>query len=186
LAAPVVTGVLAALRSYKPDLSDEAAETLLLDTARTASAGKTLDAEAAFRSAGLGALVAPPSRLPAPRRTTHLPVPVASPGVPLARAATVEVVRASKPTDALTDLGVRRPRVRASTYRRGVLRIALSGVPDFARVIFTVGTQTYMRPSGTLRLRLTRAPKRVRVVIDVPGVGRTAPSTIKVKAARRR
>lgn len=56
-AAPVVSAVLAALRSYAPELSVEEAETLLLDNAQTTSAGLVVDAEATFRAAGLGELV---------------------------------------------------------------------------------------------------------------------------------
>jgi hypothetical protein len=88
-------------------------------------------------------------------------------------------------TDPLAELGVRAPRLRGQNYRRGVLRIAVTGVPDFGRAIFTVDGRRYARASGRLSVRLRRAPRRVNVVIDVPEVGRTKALTITVTAAGR-
>jgi len=52
-AAPVVSAVLAALRSGRPDLTPAQAEQLLLDNADTAAAGKILNAAKVFEAAGL-------------------------------------------------------------------------------------------------------------------------------------
>ena len=52
-AAPVVSAVIAALRSYDPSITLDQAETAVLSAAKTTSAGKTLDAGAAFEFAGL-------------------------------------------------------------------------------------------------------------------------------------
>jgi hypothetical protein len=55
--AGLVAGVLTALRAYKPELTPDQAEQLLLSTADTTSVGKLINAAAAFRSVGLGAMV---------------------------------------------------------------------------------------------------------------------------------
>jgi hypothetical protein len=55
--APIVSGVLAALRAYRPDLTVGATEALLVEHAHPGVAGPRLDAAAAFRAAGLGGLV---------------------------------------------------------------------------------------------------------------------------------
>jgi subtilisin family serine protease len=82
-AAPAVSAVLAAVRGYRPDLSREQAEQLIRATT-TASGGTAgyLNAEAAFRTAGLGNLVPslpePPPADPAP--PTEAPPPSPNPG----------------------------------------------------------------------------------------------------------
>jgi Subtilase family len=55
--AGLVAGVLSALRAYKPELTPDQAEQLLLSSADNAGAGKIINVAAAFRAAGLGALV---------------------------------------------------------------------------------------------------------------------------------
>ena len=78
-AAAVAATSIAALRAYRPDLSAEAATQLLLDHSVTAPAGAVLDVGAAFRAAGLEALVGPataprtPSRGGPRRRSAPLP-----------------------------------------------------------------------------------------------------------------
>lgn len=57
LASAYVAGVVVALRSYRPGLNVEQTEALVRASAAARSAGPTLDASAAFRAAGLGALV---------------------------------------------------------------------------------------------------------------------------------
>ncbi|MEW6582122.1 MAG: S8/S53 family peptidase [Actinomycetota bacterium] len=59
LAAPQASALLAALRAYAPQLDAASAEAILRQTARTVTAGEppVLDAAAAFRAAGLSALV---------------------------------------------------------------------------------------------------------------------------------
>src|SRR3954451_8572351 len=179
---PVVSGVLAALRSYRPDLTAAAAENLLTSTARTLGAGKVLDAAAAFRAAGLGAIVNTPA--PPPPATT---APAGPTNVFDEPALVVREVTAPVPGDPLAALGVRNPKVRSASYRGGILRIWVSGVPDFASAVFTVDKRHYTRASGSLRLKLKRAPKRVSVLTDVPDVGRTAAVKVKVtKPAKER
>ena len=55
--AGLVAGALTALRTYKPELTPDQAEQLLLSTAADAPAGKVIDVAAAFRAAGLGGMV---------------------------------------------------------------------------------------------------------------------------------
>ena len=98
---------------------------------------------------------------------------------------TLQALETPGASDPLAELGVRAPRLRSQSYRRGVLRIDVSGVPDFGRAIFTVDGRRYARASGRLGVRLRRAPRRISVVIDVPEVGRTKALTISVKAAGR-
>jgi hypothetical protein len=89
-------------------------------------------------------------------------------------------------TDPLPDLAVNNPRVRSASYRRGVLSVVVSGVPDFGRALFTVDGRRYVRQTGNLRLKLKRAPNRVSVFTVVPGIGRTSGVRVKVKAATKR
>jgi hypothetical protein len=52
-AAPVVSAVIGALRSYRPSLTPDDAESLLLSNANMTSAGKVLNAANAFAAAGI-------------------------------------------------------------------------------------------------------------------------------------
>lgn len=56
-AAPMVSSALAALRSYRPDLTADQAEQLLLDSAQQTSAGSVLDITALFEAAGLASYI---------------------------------------------------------------------------------------------------------------------------------
>ena len=67
--AGLVAGVLTALRAYKPELTPDQAEQLLVSTADSAGAGTVINVAAAFRAAGLGAMVDayhPPTPAPPP------------------------------------------------------------------------------------------------------------------------
>ncbi|MEA2383316.1 MAG: serine protease [Solirubrobacteraceae bacterium] len=175
---PIVSAVLAALRAYSPTpLSPAAAEKLLAEHAQTAPAGKVLDVATAFRAAGLGAVAATP-RPAAPTAPAVVPGPVP----------TIQYIEApgATRTDSLAEIGVQKPRVRSSSYRRGVLSVVVSGVPDFGRALFTVDGRSYARASGKLRLKLRRAPKRVSVLIDVPEVGPTSPVRIELHTTNAR
>jgi len=55
--AGLIAGALTALRAYKPDLSPEQAQQLLLSTADTSGARSVINVAAAFRAAGLGTMV---------------------------------------------------------------------------------------------------------------------------------
>ena len=152
-AAPVVSGVLAALRAYRPELTAAESESMLLSTAVHGH----VDAGGTFEAAGLGWLVSS-------RDQTRAGAQVRSRSCPCS------------PEQALLALGVHAPVVRAASYRRGILVVRVSGLPDFGRAVFRVDGRIYRRGAGELRLRLRRRPRVVSVLIDVPGVGRT-PST---------
>jgi hypothetical protein len=67
--AGLVAGVITALRAYKPELTPDQAEQLLVSTADSTGAGQLINVAAAFRAAGLGALVDayhPPTPAPPP------------------------------------------------------------------------------------------------------------------------
>ncbi|MEA2249356.1 MAG: in, partial [Solirubrobacteraceae bacterium] len=188
--APVVSGVLAALRAYRPDLTVGATEALLIENARPGSAGPRLDAAAAFRAAGLGGLVDAADPTPRPIAS---PASIAVPGPassaelpPTTRDPAPRVVapaEAPAGADALTELNVRRPTLRSRSYRRGILTVMVSGVPDFGEAVFMVDGRRYVRASGRLRIRLARAPRRISVIVDVPGVGHTGALRVRVKRA---
>jgi hypothetical protein len=185
LSTPIVSGVLAALRYYRPELTPADAEDLLLSNANTAgTAGPRLDAAKAFVDAGLTSIVNAPAPPSLPRSVPSATAPLAVPST------TVVELPASLPPPAAVDplaaLGVHRPRLRSSVYRNGVLSVTVGGVPDFGRAIFAVDKRRYSRANGKLRVQLKRAPKNLSVVIDVPGVGRTAALGVKIKAAGKR
>ena len=159
---------LAGLRAYRSDLSAPAAEELLV---RSASNGR-LDAAAGFRTAGLGWLVEAASADAGRSETAFMPT------------GSVPVV--TRWVDALAAVGVRSPRVRTVVYAKHVLRIDLTGVPDFGRAVFRIDGRRYIRATGRLRLRLRHAPRLVSVSIDVPGLGTTASVRVAVRSSRRR
>lgn len=157
-AVAAATAGLAALRSYRPDLSWEASEQLL----RTTAVNGVLDVEAAFRAAGLGSIVdsgrdamaraglqeAPAGQLGPPAPSTQL-ARFARPRVRSARCAGgLLVLRlARRPTGSLLEvqLGVRGaatgPRVQVlGRVRRKSVRLRLSlpnACPERLRVRFT-------------------------------------------------
>jgi subtilisin family serine protease len=160
---PIVTGVLAALRAYRPDLDASHAEDLLTATMD----GGRLNAAKAFRAAGLDRLVSPPIMPSVP-----LPVPPAS----------SPAAARQRFVDRLRELGVRSPRVISAVHRRGTLEIRTPRPPDFARAIFRIGRRTYSRANGRLRVRMRRAPLRASVSFYVAGVGRTAATRFRVRS----
>ncbi|HEY8584413.1 MAG TPA: S8 family serine peptidase, partial [Capillimicrobium sp.] len=173
-AAPAVSAVLAALRSYRPSLSPEAAENLLVEHARNGAAGAILDAGAAFAAAGIetgsdgigagtcsspptggGGAPAPPSPSPAP--ATEAPL---QPEEPPQDEHTISTPDGS-PT---VQRRVLRPVLRRLTYTEGVLRVRVSGVEPGDRACFVVDGRSYWRSSGHLRVRVPRW-RRVMVYV---------------------
>lgn len=116
-AAAFASAVLAALRSYRPDLTPDQAEALLAATAR----GGSLDAEAAFRAAGLGWVVEQGN---AALRATG----VNADGTRVRPAPFSEL-----PPDDPEAIALRTPRATI-TYRRGVLRVRVRNRPADATV----------------------------------------------------
>jgi len=167
-ASAFAAGVLVALRSYAPALTAARAVELLLSTTRN---NGQLDATAAFRAAGLGAVVdAGDAATPKP------PVPQPLPGA------------ASLPT---TPAGgarrVPRPSVRSVTWRRGVLQIRLKSIPKGARLHAKV-TFARRKPMNLvtkgLRLRArTPPPKRLQLRQSRAGV---SSATVSIRVIRLR
>ncbi|MDA0181313.1 S8 family serine peptidase [Solirubrobacter phytolaccae] len=76
-AAVFVAVGLAALRTWRPDLTVAAAEELIVNAAVPVASGRRLDAAATFTAAGLGGVAQPP--VPTPT-VAPSPVPTATPG----------------------------------------------------------------------------------------------------------
>ena len=161
-AAAFASGVLVALRSYKPDLTAAQATEQLLTTTRNGH----LDVAVAFRAAGLDAIVdAGAAAIPKPPSP-----PVAAPA-PLA-----------------TTRPVPRPSVKRATWRQGVLRITLrriaKGAKLHAKVTFAHRKPMYLATSRVRLRARTPAPHRV-VLHQTRGGARSATVTIKVSRLRR-
>jgi hypothetical protein len=159
-ASAFAAGALVALRSYAPELTAAAAEQMLLSTTRNGH----LDVAAAFRAAGLGAIVdAGTAAIPKPRTVATPPV--------------TAVVRR-----------VPRPLVKRATWRRGVLSIVLKHLPRGARlhakVTFARRKSMFVAASRPwLRVRAP-APRSVTLHLSREG-GRSAAVRARVSRPRR-
>jgi subtilisin family serine protease len=161
-AAAIVSAVLAALRSYRPSLGATEAENLLLRTARDTGDAQVVDAEAAFRAAGLGAIVdAGNSRVP---RSSEGPARPAEPHADLAPAPSASLPR---------------PRLRflRRTVRKLLVRVA--NRPSGATVTATV---RFMAGRGEFRSR-TRTAQRAANAISIRGRGRWTRLELRFRAA---
>ncbi len=149
-AAAVTAAALAALRSWRPELTPDDAEHLVLTTAVAGAGGGRIDVAGAFRAAGLAAVVegAPPVGAPPPQ-----PPP---------------------PDDGRRDLAppkTRLPRPRARVQRTprrpNRIQIRLRNLPRSARAVVSV-TEQRRRGRGreahvVARHRTSRRISRVRV-----------------------
>jgi subtilisin family serine protease len=175
-AAPVVSAVLAALRSYDPSLTPDQAETLLLNNAETVAGVKVLNAAKAFRAnttvsslatgaptTGLGGLVlnacdaphAPASVSGGGGGASGGPVHVskapeqAPPTVVLPTPVPPPIIDAELPPgDSLAALKPATPILRSVTYRRGVLTVRVSGFRSGEHALFTVSCRVKHRHSS--------------------------------------
>lgn len=166
-ASSFAAGVLVALRSYARTLTATAAMQLLVSTAHNGQ----LDAAAAFRAAGVGAIV--------DAGTAAIPKP-APPAPPAA---------VPPPAPAAAAKTLARPRVKRATWRRGVLLITLrsrllkSGRLH-AKVTFPRRKAMFLRSAkSTLRAR-TPLPRRVQIHLTAPGA-KSATVAVKVTRVRR-
>jgi subtilisin family serine protease len=139
---PIVAAVLDALRSYRTDLSPQDAEALLTRTAQRTPQTPVVDAEAAFRAAGLVSLIDDYEPPLDPTRTK----PVGG-SLVMVDTRVVEPLRLSRP---------RPPRVLRRSIRGGRQTIKLQRPEAGCTAIFAVRKRRYRRASGTLVLR-TRA-----------------------------
>jgi hypothetical protein len=163
-ASAFAAGVLVALRSYDPALTAPRAVELLLTTTRN---NGQLDAAAAFRAAGLGAIVDAGDAA-----TPKAPPALVTPPPP--RAAAVRRVP--------------RPSVRSVTWRRGLLTIRLNSIPKGARLHANV-TFAHRKPMNLvtkgLRVRAhTPRPTRVQLHQSRGGVS-SASVSVRVVRLRR-
>lgn len=159
-ASAFAAGVLVALRSYAPELTPAAAVQFLLSTTHNGH----LDAAAAFRAAGLGAIVdAGTAAIPKPSAPVVTPAPAAA-------------VRR-----------VPRPSVRRATWRHGVLVITLKKIPKsatlHAKVTFARHKALFLT-TRQLRLR-ARTPAPRRLVLHLTRAGARS-ATVRVKVSRPR
>jgi Subtilase family len=160
-ASAFAAGVLVALRSYDPALTAARAVELLLTT--THNNGQ-LDATAAFRAAGLGAIVDAGN--------------AATPKAP---------VVVTPPPPAVAVVRVPRPSVSSVTWHRGVLTIRLRSIPKDARLHarVTFAHRKAMNLVTThLRVRArTPRPRRVQLHQSRAGVS-SATVTVRVRVRR--
>ncbi|MEA2195910.1 MAG: Subtilase family [Solirubrobacteraceae bacterium] len=167
-ASAFAAGVLVALRSYSPSTTPARAVELLLSTTRNGH----LDVVAAFRAAGLGAVV--------DAGMAAIPTPPAPPAAAQNPAATVGMPAAKvRP--------VPRPSVKRATWRRGVLEITLKSIAKgamlHAKVTFAHRKALHLTTTH-LRLRArTPAPKRLTMRLLRDGA---ASATVPVKVSRPR
>jgi Subtilase family len=137
-ASAFAAGVLVALRSYAPELAPSAAVQFLLSTIRNGH----LDAAAAFRAAGLGAIVdAGTAAIPKP----PTPPVVAPPPGPTARR-------------------VARPSVKRVTWRRGVLVITLNSIAKRTTLHVKARSRGASRCTSRHRIDVCESARRCRGV----------------------
>jgi serine protease len=187
-AAPIVSAVLAAMRSYDPTLTPDQAEALLLDSADTVAGIKVLNGARAFRSdpalaalafgaptTGLGAAVANPCVAPPEV------VAVGGDASPVVETTTQQVtampsqqtiavtpnpvpapmVDVQVPTDyPVSALRPVQPMLRSVKYRRGVLSLHIEGYKSGERAVFRV---TYRVESRTRTTTFTRDSGTLKV-----------------------
>jgi Subtilase family len=135
--AGLVAGVLTALRAYRPDLSVDQAEQLLVSTADTAGVGKVINVAAAFRAAGLGAMV----------DAYHPPAPETPPTPGVISVGTI-----------CPDGGVlscQKPQLAAANRKHGKITLTVASLPAGALLQARVKRRwkTSTQPSITLKAR---------------------------------
>jgi hypothetical protein len=167
-ASAFAAGVLVARRSYSPSTTPVRAVELMLSTTRNGH----LDVAAAFRAAGLGAVV--------DAGTAAIPTPPAPPGL-------TQLPSPAVGTPAATGRRVPRPSVKRATWRRGVLEITLKSIAKgaklHAKVTFAHRKALHLKTTH-LRLRArTPAPQRLTLRLLRDGV---ASATVPVKVSRPR
>jgi|GEM_PF-5464902 len=146
---PIVSGVLDALRSYRPDLTVNTAEQLILASSRKSPAGPIVDATSLFEMAGLRHLVTEQgpgttSSEPAPSTSVadqpNGPTPTSQPHRRLTR-------RQHRPAT---------PRLKRGSYLRKRLRLHTTNPPHEGLMIFRIGHRHYETNSGHITIPLRR------------------------------
>ncbi|WP_170178768.1 S8 family peptidase [Solirubrobacter pauli] len=161
-AAPTAAAVLVALRSYMPGLTANAAEELLLRTARQTAAGPVLDAAAAFRAAGLGALV---DAYVAPQLPNGGGDAAGGGNTPPGGPEVVTKVDVTHVPD-VVETKLSKPKARKASLKRGTLTVQVAKPPKGAVAVFRVGGRSYERKNGKLTLKKVRSWRTVTVFIE--------------------
>ena len=201
-AAPIVAATLNALRSYKPSLTPDAAEQALINSARIVNGVRVLDVARTFVDQGLGALVAAGKGVaPAPCEVVvpatggaggdaaaagpARPDDVDDDEQPAERAVVVvpappveaPMVSVALPTDEpVATHAPERPTLKRITFRRGRLRIAITGRRAGDLVMFRIDRRRYVRKAGRLTVRVKRW-RTVTVQLRRTGAG-TSPRLV--------
>lgn len=159
--APFVAASLAALRDHRPDLSVDQAEQLLTSSARPLAGGRMLDTAAAFRAAGLGALVDEHTPKPPPTADTTSdtdqaddPAAPVAPGSEPASSTPPSSVPLGAPARDRGD-ALQACRRAPSSHRKWCVQPALAWAERLSK--------------KKLRLALVRVPTGARVLIRVNG-----------------
>jgi hypothetical protein len=183
-AAPVVSAVLAALRSARPDLGPDEAEQLVLDHADITAAGKVVNAARTFYSAGV--LTAEQAALSyAPNACEPVPVTkgpgaaasasgvsgsappaapadtTAAPPRDVARVPVPALESGRSPDAQLPSTSVAKPRLRSVTFVDGLLTVKVGGCRDGWRAVFRVDERVRIG-TGTRRRITTRTRSYTR------------------------
>lgn len=162
--AAIAAATLAALRTWRPDLTADAARQLLESTAVATADGKRIDATAAFNAAGLGALTGSPSAPPAPAPPSTPQPPAKPKRLPKPQFSvqprgsgsrqTLRVRLTNRPRGA--DVTVRVfVRARGGKYRRVTSRSARSSIVTLRARSWHRVTARFSDPSGQRRASLT-------------------------------
>lgn len=175
-AAAAVSVGLALLRSYRPDLSWDAAEQLAVTSARPSLDGRVFDLKRAFEAAGLGSMVAQAAEKASREAKTYV-----DNSEPDSTASADALPPANLQLDAGTTRPrwIQRPRLRSVRPVGRALRIAVSNRPRRARLIAVVerragefGWTTLEQRigrTGAIRVRAPARPARLRLVFKHAG-----------------
>jgi Subtilase family len=154
-AAVIAATALAALRTWRPDLTPDQADRLLNESASPSLWGRNLDVSAAFVAAGLGALVPPPP----PAQPSPTPQPPPSPQVKQA------LVKPRITTRSRGQGAKRTLTVKASNRPRGARLTVRAYIRGHGGKLRRVASQT--RRSSIVRIRI-RTWRRVTARFSDP------------------
>jgi hypothetical protein len=131
-----------------------------------------IDAAAAFRAAGLGALV----------DAYQAPSPPAGPDSSSSGGPVVTAVQVTPTSDVVDDRPAA-PKLRSASFRHRLMRVQVTRAPKGGTVIFKVAGRSYERSSGKLVLK-TRSWRTTTVLVEDEWGVRS--DSLKVRRPRRR
>jgi hypothetical protein len=136
--AGLVAGVLSALRAYKPELTPDQAEQLVVSSADNAGAGKVINVAAAFRATGLGGMV----------DAYHPPAPD-TPPIPA-----VITVGTICPDGGV--LSCQKPKLAAAKRKHGTVTLSVASLPAGAFLQARVTRRWHASTSPSITLKTKR------------------------------